>query len=376
MDVAVVGGGIAGVLTAYELAKGGARVALLEKGTIGSGETGYTTGFLTQVIDLPIAELSQRLGAEGAKQVWQAGAWAIQRLEELSTEVNVACEFLPCSAYILASDTAAETLLRAEVERARELGFTARWQVKSDGHATPEEPLACARHGYLSLANQGKFHPRKFLTAMAGAITTLGGLVAEKTNIKQLKPGSPHQLITPQGTILAKQVVICTNLPRLLPELLPHLTPFQTYALEAHLPPQFLPEALYWDTSHPYTYFRVDRFPDHDRLILGGGDHPADQPPPAQPHLALRQFIENLWPGIPAPVLAEWGGQVVETADGLPLIGAVDTHSTLFVAAGFSGSGMTYGAISAAINSQLIQTGQHPWSGLFTPQRFPFRFTR
>lgn len=370
VDVVVIGGGMAGVLTAYELAKGGAKVALLEKGTIGSGETGYTTAFLTQVVDLSLVDMSHRLGTVQAKQVWEAGDWAIQRLAAISKGTDTACDFFPCPAFIFATDPSAQPALMGEAERGREFGFDTSWHATSDKHTTPSELVPFATNGYLQIANQAKFHPRKLLTGVAAAITNLGGLVAEKTSIKQLIPGDPHQFVTAHGTIFAKQVVVCTNQPRLFPDLMPHLHPFQTYAAELHLPPQVLPEALFWDTAHPYTYFRVDRFADHDRLMIGGGDHPADQPPPNQPHARLYQYLEQLLPGVPASRLAEWGGQVVETSDGLPMIGAVNQERSLFVAAGFSGNGMTYGCISAAVNSQLILKGTHTWTHLFNPRRF------
>lgn len=359
VDVAVVGGGIAGVLTAYTLAKRGVSVALVDKGTIGGGESGYTTGFLTQVVDLSLQDMSRTMGIADAKLVWETGAWAIRQIGDVSREVDVACEFLPCSAFILAADEVGRQRIFPEAERAREFGFQAQW---GDGS------LPVASQGVLEIQNQGKFHPRKFLTGVAAAITNAGGLVAEKTNVKQLLQGKPHTLVTPNGKITAKQVVICTNFPRLLPELLPQVRLFHTYAIETTLPPQVLPEAIYWDTLQPYHYFRVDRRPDHDRFILGGEDHPADQPASGNPHERLFAWSRRLFPAIPQQVLRQWGGIVIETQDGLPLIGEVGDG--IFVATGFSGNGMTFGTISGNLIAGLLLDQQHPWAKLFDPRRF------
>lgn len=51
VDVAIIGGGIAGITTAYLLSRSGKSVAILEDGYIGSGETGRTTAHITHALD-------------------------------------------------------------------------------------------------------------------------------------------------------------------------------------------------------------------------------------------------------------------------------------------------------------------------------------
>jgi glycine/D-amino acid oxidase-like deaminating enzyme len=65
-DVAIIGGGLTGLLTAYLLIKNGKKVAVLEAGTLGSGATAYTTAFITQVIDISLSDLTKMFGAKTA----------------------------------------------------------------------------------------------------------------------------------------------------------------------------------------------------------------------------------------------------------------------------------------------------------------------
>jgi glycine/D-amino acid oxidase-like deaminating enzyme len=82
-DVAIIGGGLTGLLTAYLLAKNGKKVAVLEAGTLGSGATAYTTAFITQVIDTSLSNLMKMFGAKTAQRIWQAGQHAIKTIETI-----------------------------------------------------------------------------------------------------------------------------------------------------------------------------------------------------------------------------------------------------------------------------------------------------
>ncbi|MEK7540323.1 MAG: FAD-binding oxidoreductase [Patescibacteria group bacterium] len=365
VDVAVVGGGMNGMLTAYALAKHGVSVALVEKSSIGSGESGYTTAFLTKVMDLSLVELTTRYGAQTARQIWEAGQWAIHRLEEISIEESIACDLFRCEAMVFTQDEAGEKMLQAEMAQAQQPGLKAEWM---------RNHVQFQSKGHLSIPDQAKFHPRKFLTGLSKALEQRGGQLFEKTKVtKWVQPaaGQGHQLVTPQGTVTAHQVVVCTHLPQLTQDIwTPPVTSWQTYALEANGPSGILPEALFWDTESPYHYFRVDRQVDHDRIILGGADHLMGQTPKQNPHQTLKNYLAKLFPEVRFTFSSLWGGQILETPDGLPCIGAITANKTVFVGTGFSGNGMTFSAVSAQVNTHLILHGKHEWADVFDPLRF------
>lgn len=91
-DVAIIGRGLTGLLTAYLLVKNG-KVTVLEAGTVGSGATAYTTAFITQVIDINLSVLTKIFVAKTAQSIWQAGQHAIKTIETIVKKEKIDCEF-------------------------------------------------------------------------------------------------------------------------------------------------------------------------------------------------------------------------------------------------------------------------------------------
>src|SRR5262249_27382865 len=130
VDVAIVGGGMTGISTAYLLKKAGLKVALLERNRIGTGETGNTTAHLTYVTDPRLTRLVQTFGQEKAQSVWEAARHALGEIERIVRKQHIDCDFaripgflhLPRAADI---DPDLKQKLKTEATLARELGFDA-----------------------------------------------------------------------------------------------------------------------------------------------------------------------------------------------------------------------------------------------------------
>src|SRR5439155_228738 len=142
-----------------------------------------------------------------------------------------------------------------------------------------------------------------------------------------------------------------------------------SYVLGARLPRGELPEALFWDTSDPYYYLRIDRHPDHDYAIFGGQDHKTGQEEDSN-HVfeSLQSRLKKFLPS--AVVQHRWLGQVVETNDGLPFIG--ESAGQQFIATGFCGNGFTLGALSATMARDRFLGRKNPWFDLFAVNRKKF----
>src|SRR5947207_3171645 len=113
-EVAVIGGGLAGLLCAYELRERGYEVCVIEKNKVGSGATSKTTAFITAIIDTRASELIKMLGAEDARSALEAGIRAIDRLEEIIVREGINCDFKRVSANIFASSLKQEQELHNE----------------------------------------------------------------------------------------------------------------------------------------------------------------------------------------------------------------------------------------------------------------------
>jgi glycine/D-amino acid oxidase-like deaminating enzyme len=144
---------------------------------------------------------------------------------------------------------------------------------------------------------------------------------------------------------------------------------YTSYVLGAKLPRGSLPEALFWDTNDPYTYLRVDEHGDNQYAIFGGEDVKTGQEKDAEG--VFRSLERRLLESIPlAKVQHRRMGQVIETADGLPYIGA--NSDTQFVATGFAGNGLTLGTVGAMMARDWCLGRENPWSDLFRVDRKPF----
>lgn len=159
VDALVVGGGITGVTTAYLLRKAGMSVALVDRGRIGHVDTGHTTAHLTAVTDLRLHELVENFGPDHARAVWDAGAAAIEQIEENSTRENIDCEFTRVPGYLHApvagGAEADHQKFREDARLANEFGFDAAYLDSVPHMQTPG----------VRFSDQAKFHPINIFTA-------------------------------------------------------------------------------------------------------------------------------------------------------------------------------------------------------------------
>jgi glycine/D-amino acid oxidase-like deaminating enzyme/nitrite reductase/ring-hydroxylating ferredoxin subunit len=370
VDVAVIGAGITGVTAAWLLKQAGCRVALLERRTVGGVDTACTTAHLTAVVDTDLPTLASSLGRDHAQAVWDAGFAAIDQIDTISAECGIDCDLswvpgfrhAPADLHGAALEKAAEAL-RAEAELARELGF--------DVEPMPTTPLI-ERPGWR-IENQALFHPRKYLKGLLERIEGNGSVVFEQCDVSFTD--DPEVLACGSHTVRAPYVVVATHNPlqgrqstAAAALLQTNLALYTSYAIAARIPPPLdTALAAYWDTDSPYHYIRVDRDAEGVRLIVGGEDHKTGQEADTRQRFdALERWFSDLVSA--ASITHRWSGQVIETPDGLPLIGEVAHRQ--YVATGFAGNGMTFGTLGAMIiRDEITNAVPNPWRDLFDVNR-------
>ena len=369
VDVAVIGGGLTGITTAYLLKQAGVKVALVERERCAAADTGHTTAHLTYVTDERLHHLVKVFGRDAAKAFWEAGAEAIDRIFEIIRANGMECAFSWVPGYLHGGlnekDKAHRESLELDAQLARELGFEAEF-VNS---------VPYANRAGVRFANQAKFHPLKYLAPMLEKIPGDGSYVFEKTEVSEVEP---EPLIAHAGRfkVRCSYLVIATHTPLVGKANLVKATLFQSklalytsYVLGAQLPPGSVPEALYWDTSDPYYYLRVDPQEEHDYVIFGGEDVKTGQEEDSE--LVFGRLEKKLKEVLPqARVQHRWLGQVVETNDGLPFIG--ESAGKQFVATGFCGNGFTLGTLSAVMARDRYLGRKNPWFDLFAVNRRKF----
>lgn len=367
VDVVVIGGGIMGVTAAYLLKQAGKTVALIERSRLATVDTGHTTAHLTAVTDLRLQDIAKTFGKEAARATWDAGSAAIDQIVTNIRRLDIACDFRWLPGYLhapvdQAPDDRAVQELRHEAELAGELGIAATYL-----SAVPffERPG-------VKFSQQALFHPRKYLAALAKNIPGEGSHVFESSEVEEIED-EPLSVKAGKFKVRCRYLILATHTPltgntSALRALLfqTKLALYSSYAIGAKIPANTLPSALYWDTSEPYSYLRVEPKGGYDYAIFGGEDHKTGQETDtAAIFRRLEMRFRKYVPG--AEVDHRWSGQVIETNDGLPFIG--ETAENQFTATGFAGNGMTFGTLGATMAVDAVLKRKNPWQELFEVHR-------
>ncbi|WP_123538580.1 FAD-dependent oxidoreductase [Halosimplex salinum] len=369
VDTAVVGGGIAGVATAYELVEAGQSVAVLERDRILDGVTGRTTAKVTSLHGLVYDHLIDHFGVETARQYADANEAAIEHVAETVDALDIDCEFGRAPAYTYVGPGEDRRDVRAEVEAARRLDLPASYVESTD---LPYDVGAAVRFD-----DQAYFHPRKFLLALAEQVAGAhgdesgDGGIYERTTVRDVDHGDPCRVETDRGDVVADAVVVASHFPVSDDALyFSRLSPKRSYVLAARLAAD-APDGLYYDPREPY--FSVRSHAGEDSLVLIGGqnhrtghaDSTADRYRALEAQARERFDVES--------IEYRWATQDYVSVDKVPFVGEAAPHlSDVYVATGFGGWGMTNGVAAAMVLSDLVRGRDSPWASCYDPTRFDF----
>ena len=372
VDVAIIGAGVAGATTAWLLREAGCSVALIDRGRAGAGDTGHTTAHLTCVTDARLHELVRDFGEDGARAIWEGGMAAIECIASIAGRIGADCGLRRVPGYLHVPVSGAANGTRDDVETLREdARLAARFGLDAQFvPAIPHHQVPGVRFG-----DQAAFDPGRYLAALLHAIPGPQCHVFENTGMEGIEP-EPRRVRTSTGHVIrAGFVVIATHNPHagsvsaLSASLFQSkLSLYTTYVIGARLPADALTDALFWDTSDPYEYLRIEPRDDHQLVIFGGCDAKTGQADDDHAFEKLELRLQARVPG--AEVTRRWLGQVIETDDGLPFIG--EHAPGEFIATGFAGNGFTFGTLAALMARDTFLGRDTPWDELLRVDRKPF----
>jgi glycine/D-amino acid oxidase-like deaminating enzyme/nitrite reductase/ring-hydroxylating ferredoxin subunit len=371
-DTVIVGSGIAGLSTAYELATAGLKVIVIDRGEICGGMTSRTTAHLAPICDDGLSALVQLRGEETAKLFQQSQEAAVDRIESIVEERGIACNFRRLDAFLFphVGMEAKEAREQAdkEYDAARKIGAAVE---RAKGVPLKGfESASCLRY-----PRQATFHPLKYVNGLIEAIEQKGGLIFASSPVNEVEESeSGVRVKTESGSVVtAAHAVFATNAPTNNQVALhSKMSPYRTYAMAFTVPRGALPDALYWDMGDPYHYVRLNPGPGGtDYLIAGGEDHRSGTADDGDVRFeAIEAWIRALVPELGREV-HRWSGQVLDTIDYCGFIGRNPGNKNVFVATGDSGQGMTHGALAGLLLKDLIVSGQSSWRDVYEPSRKP-----
>ncbi len=351
-DVLVIGGGIAGILTARFLCDAGYRVLILEANRLCHGQTGSTTAKITVEHGFCYTDIAKRYGKEGAAVFAEASCAALEQYRLMAAGVD--CNFETRDFYAYEKRDA--RVLERELEVLHAIDVKATWEMP------PELPFSTV--GAIRVRGQAQFDPIRFLAAQLKDIR-----VAENTPVVGLFAGGA---VTASGkTVHAAHTVVATHFPflRFLGGYPFKMYQSRSYVLALQNAP--VPQGMYADGAGKGVSLRGYR----DVLLLGGGGHRTGTA--GGGYGIVEDFAAAHYKG--ARVVARFAAQDCMTLDGMPYIGRYGAGlENVYVATGYGKWGMTSAMLSAMMITDLVTKKQNPYADFFAPSRPipPLRFLR
>ena len=341
-DVLIIGGGMAGLLCAYQLHQAGVPYVLAEADTICSGVTKNTTAKLTIQHGLIYHKLLGRFGNERTKGYLSAQEEALKRYRTLCRKID--CDYEEADSYVYARDNLRN--IERELDALHRLGFP--------GGFASQLPLPFAVAGGVKFPRQAQFHPLKFAAAISQGLN-----IYEHTMVKELVG---RTAITNHGRIHAKHIVVTTHFPFLNRHGSYFIKLYQhrSYVLALEHAPNL--NGMYVDQTQTGLSFRNYG----SMLLVGGGGHRTGKP--GGNWRELRQFVKEHYPESTEKYY--WATQDCMSLDNMPYIGPYWSNtSDVYVATGFNKWGMTNSMVAATLLCDLVQGKQNPYAEVFSPAR-------
>ena len=363
VDVAVIGGGLVGITTAWLLKKEGLKVAVLEADRICQGTTGHSTAKITSQHNLIYDQIKSQFGKEMARQYADANENAIRVMAEVIKEQSIDCDFEWKPAYVYTQQDKYVPRIQKEARTAAELGIKAEYLEKLD--------LPFAVKAAVRFDGQAQFHPRKFVLALAELIPGNGCHIYENTSAIAIEEGKPNRVITKRGkTVTAKRVVVATHFPFHdgLGLYFARMYPDRSYVLGVRTKEK-LPGGMYVTAESPGRSLRTQRYKDEEMILVAGEHHKTAAGEPMLNHYeVLRNFAAATFDITAIPF--RWSTQDYTTIDKIPYIGRIRSGAPdIYVATGFRKWGISTSMVSALIMKDLITKGASPWQEVYCPQR-------
>ena len=366
-DLLVVGSGIAGLSSAYEAARFGAKVIVIDRGYISGGMTARTTAHLVAEIDDRYFDLIEAVGEDDAKLYYESQVAAINRIEAVCNEEGIEADFARLPGYLIGASEQDQAELEREYAACRKLEVDVEWSDTS-----PVFIPAGTRA--LKFPNQGRFHPLKYCAGLALSIQKFGGqLYSQTAYVEHDQHGDRIEIRTENGhRIRAGAALFATNVP-VNDKVKVHTkqVPMRTYVVAGKVPSGSVEDALVWDTLEAYHYVRLQPAGDgQDWLIVGGEDHRSGTANDMDDRFAkLEAWARERYPEFAGAEL-RWSGQVMEPVDFMPYSGR-DGSDRVYVHSGDSGQGMTNGVAGALNFIALYRNDKAHFARLFEPSRKP-----
>ncbi|MGA0544821.1 NAD(P)/FAD-dependent oxidoreductase [Brevundimonas sp. VNH65] len=367
VDVAVVGAGISGAFMAHGLSRDHS-LAVLDRRPPLMGSTIASTALLQWEVDLPLIELTRRIGQTDAVRAYRRSFRAVADLQRIVADQKIVCGLKPKQSLYLAGDAYGRRALETEAEARRAAGLPSDFLAGAELKGR----FGLDRTGGVLSDGSATGDPARLAAGLLRRAAARGARVYSPVEaLEALVDPDGVTLLTDVGTVIrARHVVFCCGyeFPRGVPT--PGARIVSTWAMASRPRrriPAWLRQMLVWEASDPYLYIRMSR---DGRLIVGGEDEASAtaHEDPAKLRRKCRTLeakLKALLPDVYFDVDYAWAGAFGESDTGLPQIGPIDDSGRVHAVMGFGGNGITYSVIASQVIGAAIRGAADPDADLY-----------
>lgn len=363
VDIAIVGGGLAGISCAYLLQNEGFNIAVVEADRICQGATAHTTAKITSQHGLIYNKIKKQLGEELARQYAEANETAISVIKKIIDENQINCDYVQQSAFVYTEQEKYIKEIEAEVKSASELGIKASY--------VEEIPFPIPIYAAVRFDNQAQFHPRKYVLSLAKIIHDNNVHIYENTRAVNIEKDDKYTIITEQGKkIKAEKVIIASQYPFYNKKGLyfSRLYPKRSHIVGIHAKEKY-PGGMYINAEEPARSLRSQNTGEKELILVVGSNYTTGQSENTEKHYEeLINFAKDIFTVEDIPY--RWSTQDYITPDSIPYIGYFTSDTpNMYIATGFQKWGMTNSMVAAMILRDLIVEGKSKWQDVYNPSR-------
>ncbi|MFD2114848.1 NAD(P)/FAD-dependent oxidoreductase [Paenibacillus yanchengensis] len=366
-EVAIIGGGMSGLICAAILAESGFQPILIEQQEVASGSSLANTGLLQFCNDMMLSDMQQQIGVKQANLFYTHCLTALDQLQQLAMKLPEQGGLIRRNSLYFASSEQDVPKLKQEFQALQTAGLpVAYWEQQ-----TVQQSFPFHKAGAIVTYGDAELQPYHFLSELVTYCTSLGVKCYEHTSMQQVTETVDGKLLIQTDTghsITATHVVYAVGYePEQLRQHLQKATIHRTYVIVTEpLPEVQLSEwyqrMLLWETARPYYYLRTTT---DNRIVVGGLDEDKQQISQhkqwqQQQSEQLLHYAQSLFPHLSVEVAYHWNALFGESQDGLPFIGRDPDHPNVYYNLGYGGNGTVYSMLAAHIIRDFLRGETHP----------------
>ncbi|MCL2630625.1 MAG: FAD-dependent oxidoreductase [Firmicutes bacterium] len=343
VDACVIGGGLAGLMTAYELSTRGLKVCVVEASVVGSGDSGRSSAMLSYAHDAVYSRLIKKHGKEKASEYLRLNESGLEKIKKIISENALDCDYNDADMHLFSTTKKGKKQIHKEAKAYKTLG--------KDFEVTTNSELPYKVTANLKIGSQGYLNPFKFLHCLCGLIEKNGGIIYENTKPSEAPDG--ETLWIGDYSVKAKHFVVATHFPYIIMPGFYFAKIYRHRSRNIAFHTQFELKGIYESVEDNGYEYR----PINGGILAGGNNERTGRYKKKGGFLPVEEHIKDKFGADERKIVSRFSAHDCMTFDMLPYAGNYGMlgSKNLFVITGFNKWGFTHSAVASDIISDLIE---------------------